>query len=50
MMSRNNVLYAAVGALLVVVAVLGYQVYKDRKQPDGLSINLGSKGLSVQTK
>ena len=30
-MSRNNVLSLAVGALIVAVTVLGYQVYQDRK-------------------
>ena len=31
----RNVLYMLVGALVVVVAVLGYQLYQDRKEPKG---------------
>ena len=32
--TRNNVLYLVVGALAVAVAVLGYQLYQDRKKPE----------------
>jgi len=48
-MSRN-MLSLVVGALVVMVAVLGYQVYQDRKQPEGVSINLGPGGLSIEKK
>lgn len=46
-MSRN-VLSLVVGALIVVVGVLGYSVYQDRKQPDGLQIDVGKGGLSIK--
>jgi predicted negative regulator of RcsB-dependent stress response len=48
-MSRNNVLYLIVGALVVVVAVLGYYQYQDHnnKQASGLNINVGPAGLHV---
>jgi uncharacterized membrane protein YebE (DUF533 family) len=49
-MSRNNVISVAVGALIVAVAVLGYQVYQDRKEPKGVQINLGQGGLSIEKK
>jgi hypothetical protein len=49
-MSRNNVLYLVIGALVVVPAVLGYNLYQDRKEPKGLQINLGEKGLSIEKK
>ncbi len=49
-MSRNNVLSLAVGALIVAVTVLGYQVYQDRKEPKGVQINLGQGGLSIEKK
>ena len=49
-MSRNYVLSLAVGALIVAVAVLGYQVYQDRKEPKGVQINLGQGGLSIEKK
>lgn len=49
-MIRSNILYLIIGALVVAVAVLGYQVYQDRKQPEGMRIDLGPKGLSIQQK
>jgi hypothetical protein len=49
-MSRNNILYAVVGALCVVVAILGYQQYQDHKKPQGLNINLGPTGIHVDKK
>jgi hypothetical protein len=49
-MSRTNVLSIAVGALIVAVAVLGYQVYRDHKEPKGVQINLGAGGISVEKK
>ena len=49
-MSRNNILYLIVGALTVTVVVLGYNLYQDRKEPKGLQINLGEKGLSIEKK
>jgi RsiW-degrading membrane proteinase PrsW (M82 family) len=50
MMTRDNVLYLVIGALAVAVAVLGYQLYEAKKEPAGLHINLGEKGLSIQGK
>ena len=47
-MTRNNLLYLVVGALVVAVAVLGYQVYQDRQKP-GLSIG-GKEGLKIEGK
>jgi hypothetical protein len=49
-MSRSNIVYLFVGALVVTVAVLGYQLYKDRKQPEGVQINVGPGGVSVEKK
>jgi hypothetical protein len=49
-MTRNNVLYLVVGALAVAVAVLGYQLYQDRKKPEGVNINLGPGGISIEKK
>jgi hypothetical protein len=48
--TRSNILYLVVGALAVVVAVLGYQLYQDRKQPEGMRIDLGPGGLSIEKK
>jgi predicted negative regulator of RcsB-dependent stress response len=49
-MSRNNIIYLVVGALVVVVAILGYQLYQDRKQPEGVRIDVGPKGLLIEKK
>jgi predicted negative regulator of RcsB-dependent stress response len=49
-MSRNNILYLVVGALVVVVAVMGYQLYQDRKKPEGMRIDVGPNGLSIEKK
>ena len=49
-MSRTNILYLVVGALAVIAAVLGYQLYQDRKKPEGVNINLGPGGISIQKK
>ena len=47
-MTRDNILYLIIGVLAVAVAVLGYQLYQDRKQPEGMQINLGPNGLSIE--
>jgi hypothetical protein len=49
-MTRNNLLYLVIGALLVAVAVLGYQLYETKKQPTGVHINIGERGLSIESK
>ena len=49
-MSRSNILYLIVGALVVVVGVLGYQLYQDKKKPEGLNINVGPGGLKIEKK
>ena len=49
-MTRNNLLYLIIGALMIVVAVMGYQLYQDRHQPEGLDIKVGPGGLSIQGK
>ena len=49
-MSRGNILYLVVGALVVIVVVLGYQLYQDRKKPEGLHIDVGPNGLSIDKK
>jgi hypothetical protein len=47
---NRNFLFLIIGALVVVVGVLSYNLYQDRKQPDGLQINVGPNGLKVQGK
>jgi hypothetical protein len=48
--SRSNIGYLFIGGLAVAVAVLGYQVYEDRKQPRGLQIKIGPGGASIEQK
>jgi len=49
-MSRTNMLYLVIGALVIVAGVLGYQLYQERKQPSGVQINLGPGGVSIEKK
>lgn len=49
-MTSRNMLYLIIGALVVVGAVLGYQVYQDHKEPKGLNVNIGPGGLSIKEK
>ena len=49
-MIRSNILYLVLGALVVVVAVLSYQLYQDRKQPEGMRIDVGPNGLTIEKK
>jgi hypothetical protein len=48
--TRDNILYLAIGALVIVTAVLSYLLYQDRKQPEGMRIDLGPNGLSIEKK
>jgi hypothetical protein len=47
---NRNLLFLIIGALVVAVGVLSCNVYQDRKQPEGLQINVGPNGLKVQGK
>lgn len=49
-MSRDNAFYLVIGALIIVVAVLGYQLYRYQHPPEGLHINVGPGGLSIEGK
>ena len=42
---NTQILFGAVTA-----AVLGYQVYKDRHQPQGVHIDVGPGGLKIEGK
>ena len=46
----RNLLFLIIGALVVAVGVLSYNLYLERKQPEGLQINVGPNGLKVQGK
>jgi hypothetical protein len=48
--NNTNMLYAVIGLLVVTVAVLGYQLYQAKKEPQGLQINIGPGGASIEKK
>jgi hypothetical protein len=44
--TRNNVLYLIIGALVIAVAALGYELYQARKAPpEGVHIDIGRRGF-----
>jgi hypothetical protein len=47
---NRNILFLMIGALVVVVSVLGYNLYEAKKQPEGLQINVGPSGLKIENK
>lgn len=50
MSGNRNVLYLIIGALIVGIGVLGYNLYQTKKEPSGLQINVGPDGLKIQNK
>ncbi len=50
MPGNRNLLFLVIGALIVVIGVLGYNLYQSKKQPEGLQINVGPDGLKIQNK
>ena len=47
---NRNVLYLVVGALAVVSAIFGYQLYQERQKTSGIEINVGKSGISIEKK
>jgi hypothetical protein len=47
---NRNVLYLVIGALAVVIAVIGYQLYQERQKPTGIEISVGKTGISIDKK
>ena len=47
---NRNILFLVIGALIVAVGVLGYNLYQTKKQPEGLQINVGPNGLKIEWK
>ena len=50
MAMNRNVLFMIIGALAVGVALLGYKVYEDNRQPKGVQLNIGPSGITVDKK
>lgn len=47
-MNRNNNLYLIIGALVVLVIGLGIYVYREESKPQGVQINMGEGGITVE--
>lgn len=47
---NRNVLYLVIGALAVVSAIFGYQLYQERQKSAGIEINVGKSGISIEKK
>lgn len=47
---NRNILLVIVAALCVVVGALGYKVYQDNREPQGVQLSIGSHGISVDKK
>ncbi len=48
-MSRSA-LYAIIAVLIVAGGVLGYELYAERQKTDGVEIDVGKNGLSIEKK
>lgn len=46
---NRNALYLTIGALVVVIGVVGYLYYQDR-QTSSIDINFDKSGISIETK
>ena len=50
MPTNRNLLYLVIGALVIAVGVLSYNLYQARRQPEGVQINIGPGGVSIEKK
>jgi hypothetical protein len=50
MQMDRNTLTLVIGALIIVVGVLGYMLYDAKKEPTGVQINLGKDGIKIEQK
>jgi len=46
-MSRN-MLYLLIGALVVVVIVLGAYIWRQQSKPEGVELKIDDNGISIQ--
>jgi RsiW-degrading membrane proteinase PrsW (M82 family) len=47
---NRNILYLVIGALVVVIVVIGYSFYQERQKTTGIEINVGKSGISIEKK
>jgi hypothetical protein len=45
---KQNQLYLVIGALVVIVVVLGGYIYHEQTKPEGVQIQLDQNGLKVE--
>ena len=45
---KQNQLYLVIGALVVIVVVLGGYIYHERTKPEGVQIQFDQNGLKIQ--
>lgn len=50
MPASRNLLVAIVVVLVAGLAVTGYALYQEKKQPEGVEISVGKNGLSIKEK
>jgi predicted negative regulator of RcsB-dependent stress response len=50
MFASRNFLMVLVLVLVAALAVIGYSLYQEKKQPDGVEISVGRNGLSIKEK
>jgi hypothetical protein len=50
MPANRNLLFLIIGALIVGIGVLGYNLYETKKAPSGVQINIGPDGLKIENK
>ena len=49
-MKSRKVLYSVIGILAAAVAVFAYQFYQERQKTTAIEINIGERGVSIETK
>jgi len=47
---NRNVVHLIIGVLVIATAVFGYQLYQARQKTDGIEINIGKSGISIEKK
>ena len=50
MQSNRNLFLIIIAVLTTSLAVAGYALYEEKKQPDGVEIKIGENGLSIEGK
>lgn len=48
MFASRNLLVVVVIVLVAALAVTGYALYQEKKQPEGVAITVGKDGLSIR--